>query len=56
VSDQLEMRMTEQVFDVPSCSSEKIVDTKDDSPVCQETLTQVRTEEASAASNQYARF
>jgi hypothetical protein len=46
--------MTEQVFDVPSC--EKIVDTKDARPVCQETLTQVRTEETSAAGNQHARF
>ena len=39
VSDQLEMRMTKQVFNVPSCSGEKIVDTKDDRPVRQETLT-----------------
>jgi hypothetical protein len=39
VSDQLEMPMTEQVFDIPSRPSEKIVDTKDDRPVRQETLT-----------------
>src|SRR5260370_6022582 len=56
VSDQLEMPMTEQVFDVPSRSGEKIVDTKDDRAVRQETLTQMRTEETSTAGNQYARF
>src|SRR5262249_10567986 len=39
VPDQLEMPMTEQVFDIPSRAGEKIVDTKDNRPVRQETLT-----------------
>ena len=39
VPDQLEMRMTEQVFNVPARSGEEIVDTKDNRSVSQETLT-----------------
>jgi hypothetical protein len=56
VPDQFEMRVTDQVFDVPSRSGEKIIDAEDDRPVREQTLTQVRTEETSTASNQYPRF
>jgi hypothetical protein len=35
VPDQFEMRLTDQVFDVPSRSGEKIIDAEDDRPVRQ---------------------
>jgi hypothetical protein len=50
------VRMTNQVLDVASRSSKKVIDAEDDRPVRQETLTQVRTEETSTAGNEYARF
>jgi hypothetical protein len=56
VPDQFEMRMNDQVFDVPSRSSEEIVDAENDRAICQQALAQVRTEEASTAGNQYACF
>jgi hypothetical protein len=56
VPDQFEVRMTNQVLDVTSRSGEEIVDAEDASPIRQQALTQVRTQETRTAGNQYARF
>jgi hypothetical protein len=45
-----------QMLDVASRSSKKVIDAQDDCPVPQQTLTQVRTEKTSTTGNQYASF
>ena len=56
VPDQFQVRMTNQMLDVASRSSKKVIDAEDDCPLRQQTLTQVRTEETCTAGNQHARF
>jgi len=46
----------EQVIDVVPRAGEEVVDAYDDSTIREQPLTEVRTEEASPAGNQYPRF
>jgi hypothetical protein len=56
VPEQLEMRMTGQVFYISARSGKEIVDAENGRSVRQQALAKVRSDEAGTASNQYARF